>query len=90
MNKSISFSLEVIIEKDHDNEYFAHSQDFEGVLAGGNTKEEALENFKELFKEYIHALIKYDRPIPCFSHFKETKKCNVKRENIDIGQLIAV
>lgn len=89
MKKALSFCLKIITEKDHDGEYFAYSPDFEGVLAGGYTEEEALKNFKKLFKEYIITLIKHGRPIP-FSHNRKIKKLGAITENIEIGQLIGV
>lgn len=59
----LKLSIEVTIEQDEDG-FVAYSKDLKGVVVGGKTEREAMENYMEMSKFHIMCLIKTNRPIP--------------------------
>ena len=80
----IKLTIRIIVKQDSDGEFSAHSPEFKSVLAGGKTKEEAVDKFKEAFQSYIGFLIKHNKPISCISEDRKLKNQIV--EDIEIHQ----
>ena len=61
--REIKFKVPIIIEPDGDG-YYAHSPALPGLLVGGDTKEEALQNARNGAIALLHSMIRDGEPIP--------------------------
>lgn len=61
--KILKFVVPIIVEPD-DDKYYAHSPALSGLIVGGDTREEALQNARDGAIALLHSMIRDGEPIP--------------------------
>ena len=62
-NKVLRFIIPIIVEPDEDK-FYAHSPALSGLMVGGDSREEALQNARDGSVALLHSMIRDNEPIP--------------------------